>query len=90
MIRKLNKDDIWALVLGAGAIATGGGMAVPPYEQFSAATDPVLDAGYEAKLMDPEDLKDDDLVFMDIGCGGGIRREYQEVYIARSGIWNNL
>lgn len=81
MIRKLNKDDVWALVLGAGALATGGGASVPSYEQFSANTDPVLDAGHEAKLMDPGDLKDDDLVFMDVGCGGGIRREYQEVYM---------
>ena len=81
MIRKLNKNDVWALVLGAGALATGGGASVPSYEQFSANTDPVLDAGHEAKLMDPGDLKDDDLVFMDVGCGGGIRREYQEVYM---------
>lgn len=81
MIRKLDKDDIWALVLGAGALATGGGMAVPPYEQFSASTDPVLEAGHEPKLIDPDDLKDDDLVFMDVGCGGGIRREYQERYM---------
>ena len=55
---KLNKEDIWALVLGAGAIATGGGMAVPPYEQFSARTDPVFAAGHEPKLIDPKDLKD--------------------------------
>ena len=80
-MKKVDKQDIWALILGAAALATGGGMSVPPYEQFSARADPILDKGFEAKLMDPKALKDDDLVFMDVGCGGGIRREYQERYM---------
>ena len=78
---KLEKQDIWALILGAGALATGGGASVPAYEQFSKNTDEVLEQGFEPKLIDPKDLKDDDIVFMDVGCGGGIRREYQERYM---------
>ena len=81
---KLEKNDIWALVLGAGALSTGGGMSVPTYEQFSKNTDPILDQGYEPKLIDPKDLKDDDIIFMDVGCGGGIRRENQEKYMRYS------
>ena len=80
-MKKLDKQDIWALILGAAALATGGGASAPTYEQFSASADPILEKGFEAKLMDPKDLKDDDLVFMDVGCGGGIRREYQERYM---------
>lgn len=78
---KLEKQDIWALILGAGALATGGGASVPTYEQFSNGADPILEKGFEPKLIDPKDLKDDDIVFMDVGCGGGIRREYQERYM---------
>jgi len=78
---KLEKQDIWALILGAGALATGGGASVPTYEQFSNNADPILEKGFEPKLIDPKDLKDDDIVFMDVGCGGGIRREYQERYM---------
>lgn len=78
---KLDKQDIWALILGAGALATGGGASIPTYEQFSNGADPILEKGFEPKLIDPKDLKDDDIVFMDVGCGGGIRREYQERYM---------
>jgi len=81
MNKTLNKEDIWALIVGASALATGGGGAAPTYERFCETTDPVLDQGFKAKFMDPNDLKDDDLVFMDVGCGGGIRREYQELYM---------
>jgi len=82
-MKKVDKQDIWALILGAAALATGGGASAPTYEQFSRSADPVLEKGFEPRLMDPKDLKDDDLVFMDVGCGGGIRREYQERYMRR-------
>lgn len=77
----LNKEDVWALVLGASALATGGGGSCPTYEEFCASTDPVLNAGFKPRLTDPKDLKNDELVFMDVGCGGGITREYQERYM---------
>lgn len=80
-MKELSKQDIWALILGAAAIATGGGGSAPSYEQFSAAIDPVFNEGHTPKLIDPKELKNDDLIFMDVGCGGGIEREYQEKYM---------
>lgn len=80
-MNKLNKNDVWALIIGAAALATGGGASAPTYEEFSKVADPILNQGYEAKLIDPKELEDDDLVFMDVGCGGGITRDYQEMYM---------
>jgi hypothetical protein len=81
MNQKLNKKDIWCLIYGASALATGGGGSAPTYEEFSKQADPILEKGYEAKLIDPKDLRDEDYVFMNVGCGGGITREYKERYM---------
>ena len=83
-MKELSKQDVWALIIGAAALATGGGGSAPSYEQFSETIDPVLEEGHKPKLIDPKELKDDDLVFMDVGCGGGIEREYQEKYMRYS------
>ena len=40
MIKKLDKSDIWALIVGAAALATGGGGAAPSYDVFCERTDP--------------------------------------------------
>ncbi len=72
---------MWSLICGAAALATGGGGSAPTYEEFSDTFDSVIKDGIVPKLIDPKDLKDDDLIFMDVGCGGGIRREYQERYM---------
>jgi hypothetical protein len=79
-MKKLGKEDIWSLIYGAAALATGGGGSAPTYQEFSVQADPILEK-HEAKLLDPIDLKDNDLVFMDVGCGGGITRDYQEMYM---------
>lgn len=81
MIKKLCKNDIWCLIYGAAAVSTGGGGSAPSYEQFSERADAIFNQGYETKIIDPKDLPDDELVFMDVGCGGGIRREYEERYM---------
>jgi len=81
MNKNLSKKEIWCLVYGAAALATGGGGSVPRYDEFRKEVDSVLSRGYEARLIDPADLQDDELVFMDVGCGGGIRRKYQEKYM---------
>jgi DUF917 family protein len=80
-MKKLDKQDVWALIVGAAAVATGGGGAAPDYETFCGRIDPVIEEGHEINLIHPKELKDDDLVFMDVGCGGGIRRENQERYM---------
>jgi hypothetical protein len=78
--RTLNKEEIWQLVWGASALATGGGGSCPTYEQFSAQADTFLKEGREPILIDPTDIKDDDIVFCNIGCGGGIRFEESALY----------
>ncbi len=78
--RTLSKEEVWQLVVGAAALATGGGGACPTYEQFSAHADPFFEAGYKPTLIDPTDIKDDEVVFCNIDCGGEIRREYAELY----------
>lgn len=80
-MKKVDKYDIWALIVGAAALATGGGGSVPTYDAFCKSADTVIDEGYEAKLIDAKELEDNDLVFMDVGCGGGIKREQQERYM---------
>ena len=78
--RTLSKEDIWQLVFGAAALATGGGGSCPTYERFTAGADRFFEAGYKPTLIDPTDIKDEDVVFCNVGCGGGIRREYAELY----------
>lgn len=80
-MKDLKKEDVWALIVGAAALATGGGGAAPTYEAFCERTEPIYEQGYKPRLIDPKELNDDDLVFMDVGCGGGIRREQQEIYM---------
>lgn len=81
--RTLSKDELWQMVFGASAIATGGGGACPTYEQFSESADTFFEEGYMPTLTDPADLKDEDLVLCNTGVGGGIRREFQERYARR-------
>jgi DUF917 family protein len=79
-MKSLTKDDVWALIVGAAAFATGGGGSAPTYEQFSATADPILEK-HTPRFIDPKEMKDNDTVFMDVGCGGGITRKYQEKYM---------
>ena len=78
--RSLNKEELWQMVFGASALATGGGGSCPTYEQFSERADSIFEEGYKPTLIDPTDLMDEDMVLCNTGVGGGIRREYAEKY----------
>ncbi len=81
MVKKvLKKEDLWQMVFGASALATGGGGACPTYERFSESADSFFEEGYKPTLVSPTDLKDDDVVLCNTGVGGGIRREHAERY----------
>jgi hypothetical protein len=55
-MKKLNKDDVWALIIRVAALATGGDASAPTYEEFSKSADPILNQGYDKRLLDPKDL----------------------------------
>lgn len=81
--RVLKKEEVWQMVYGASALATGGGGSCPTYEQFCAQADPIYKEGLKPTIIDPTDIKDNEVVFCNIGCGGGIQREYAELYTRR-------
>jgi DUF917 family protein len=87
--RVLKKEEVWQLVYGAAALATGGGGSCPTYEEFSAVADPFFEAGFKPTLIDPSDIADEDVVFCNVGCGGGIEREFAELYSRRYTPWKN-
>jgi len=81
--RVLSKEDIWHLAFGAAALATGGGGQCPTYEQFSIQADAFFQEGHTPSLIDPMDIKDDEVVFCNIGVGGGIVFKYSTLYTGR-------
>ena len=83
MVKFLGKEELWQTVFGAAALATGGGGACPTYEEFIERADSFFEEGFKPSLVDPSDIKDEDLVLCNTGVGGGIRREYAERYARR-------
>ncbi|MEZ4522446.1 MAG: DUF917 domain-containing protein [Thermomicrobiales bacterium] len=78
----LTKEDLWDLVVGGSAIATGGGGTGPTREQFDAYVDPILESGAQPSLLDPGELDDDAMVYMEVGAGGGVTRADRERYLS--------
>lgn len=68
---------------GAAALGTGGGGSAPSYEVFSQTADPIYEAGLKPTIIDPADVKGDEVVFCNVPVGGGIPREYAEMYTRR-------
>jgi hypothetical protein len=81
--RVLKKEEVWQFVNGAAALGTGGGGAAPTYEGFSRTADPIYEAGLKPTLIDPMDIKENEVVFCNVPVGGGVPREYQELYNRR-------
>ena len=88
--RRLDREDLWDLVLGGSVLATGGGVS-PTREQFDAYVDPILEDGVQPELLDPAALDDDAMVYMEVGAGGGVRRADRERYLLPSaaGRWRD-
>lgn len=78
----LDKEDLWDMVVGGSAIATGGGGVGPTREQFEAFVDPILERGVQPALLDPRELRDDATVYMAVGAGGGVRAADRERYLS--------
>jgi DUF917 family protein len=79
----LNKDDLWHMVLGGAALATGGGGAAPSYTNFSEYVDESIENNFEFKLVDPKTVPENEFVFLRAGVGGGLQRDMVEKYLRR-------
>lgn len=78
----LSKEDLWDLVVGGSAIATGGGGTGPTRDQFDTYVDPYFAQGVQPRLLDASELDDDATVFMNVGAGGGVTRAARERYLS--------
>lgn len=84
-LRPVGVDDLWDMVLGGGALATGGGGVGPTREEFDAQVGPALESGLRPALVQASEVPRDGLVYMGVGVGGGVRREEKEVWLANPG-----
>ncbi|MGI8553493.1 MAG: DUF917 domain-containing protein [Dehalococcoidia bacterium] len=83
--RVLTETDLWDIVLGGSALATGGGGTGPTRAQFESVVRPALARGLQPALIDAADVPEDALVYMAAGVGGGVRREEKEHNLANPG-----
>jgi len=77
----LTKTDVSDFVIGAMVLATGGGGIAPPAERLDRVVSRIYDRGLRCKLIEPEAVPDDALVFIPVGAGGGVSREVREKYL---------
>lgn len=83
--RVLDATQLWDMVVGGSALATGGGATGPTKPQFDEIVEPALSGGLQPTLIDPEDVPADALVYMGAGVGGGVRREEKERWLSNPG-----
>jgi DUF917 family protein len=83
--RILDATDLWDMVVGGSALATGGGGVGPTRAQFDSIVEPALAEGIKPTLVDAADLPDDGLVYIAAGVGGGVRREEKERWLSSPG-----
>jgi hypothetical protein len=62
-------------------LATGGGGIAPSAERFDRTVSGVYEKGLECRLIDPDEVPDDALVFMSAGVGGGVTTEVRRRYL---------
>ncbi len=74
----LTKDDIMDYTIGSTVLSTGGGGVAPSLEAVGKMVDRVHDAGHKIKLIDLDEVPDDEIIFSHIGTGGGITSEMKE------------
>ncbi len=84
-VRPIGVDELWDMVLGGAALATGGGGVAPTREEFDAQVGPALESGLKPALVPASEVPEEGLVYMGVGVGGGVRREEKEVWLANPG-----
>ena len=77
-MRILTKDDVMDYTIGSTVLSTGGGGVSPSLEAVGKMVDGVHDAGHKIKLIDLDEVPDDEIIFSHIGTGGGITSEMKE------------
>lgn len=85
MTKILKPQDLKDLVLGAPALATGGGGVAPPKETVDRLIGEVVDGGGVSKLIEPGEVPDDATILYGCGAGGGINYETRRKW----GGWGN-
>ena len=74
----LTKDDVLDYQLACTTLSTGGGGVAPSLEAVGRMVDAVLDEGHKFKLVDLDEVPDDEIVFSACGTGGDIRSEMKD------------
>lgn len=76
-MRKLNRQDLHDILLGAAIVGTGGGGSL---DNGIALVDRALDEGYEFMLAETDEIPDDALIGTPYGCGsiGPLSEEQQK------------
>ncbi|MEM1994838.1 MAG: DUF917 domain-containing protein [Nitrososphaerales archaeon] len=82
MSRKLSREEIEALILGASIYSTGGGGSV---QDGMNILEQISNEGLQATLISLQELKDDALVFNPAEVGGGVRKELEKRFEQRYG-----
>lgn len=78
--KKLSKENLWDIVIGGAALATGGGGSVPSYEQFNSYVSPSFEIGLKPTLIHPDQIPNDATIYISTGVGGGLERSMIERY----------
>jgi len=77
-MRILTKDDIMNYTIGSTVLSTGGGGVAPSLESVGEMVDGVHDAGHKIRLIDLDEVPDDEIIFSHLGTGGGVTSEMKE------------
>lgn len=78
--KKLSKEDLWNIVIGSAALATGGGGSAPSYEEFNSYVSPFFEKGLKPTLIHPDQIPDNASIYISAGVGGGLERSKRERY----------
>jgi len=76
--RTLKTQDLKDLVIGAPALATGGGGVAPPNEIVEKMVGEVVAKGATCKLVELKEIPDTASIFYGCGAGGGINYEMRK------------
>jgi DUF917 family protein len=72
---RLTKEDLLDIIAGASIFSTGGGGSLQGAKH---SISEIVEKGWEARVVHPRDVGDDNLVVMPADVGGGVEKEEEE------------